>query len=539
MAISVKIDGFDADSKIVHIGKLFRYENKQRWFINLWVDTYREKKFVPFSLIPLLARGRILNQTNRADSQLVTGAVNFTNHVSLEEIKLSDCPVLKLESDSIRKFEGYEWGFKFKQQNGLTVYLPQLEFARVLFLNGAYLSRAAMSTTDLINDFDVHIDSRADKAVINVMDTTSFPMRAFNYTAVRNMIAWILLDANARNSFTSIDQNLNVESVFDGPSQTWLFRFTPPDLKGWELGYKGKLDRASYSLLVYEITAVDIVPVIPSMVEFRHPSFKYYMMEESLDSEEKLGSYKQRPDDILIDDEGTSSSGSEPEIISNTTHRISFKKPFQTKKQTEKKEITWKAVGEGEGSGMVVGTVSTAEPEDGGELQAADFASGENETDYTRFCEDRFKGFFRMLEVLQEKHGCEILNKNTNELPNTGRSKKHLLETGAPRMICCVTVVCKGTHFKILEIDTSDGIKLISTRVVMVADDEHWNDNYRILKQRIIASYLTWPIYYLNEVFGEDCHVGIMHPSNKVSGKGNIPWDSIPGWARRVSERLV
>ena len=124
-----------------------------------------------------------------------------------------------------------------------------------------------------------------------------------------------------------------------------------------------------------------------------------------MDSEEKLGSYKQRPDDILIDDEGTSSSGSEPEIISKyRTHRISFKKPFQTKKQTEKKEITdGRAVGEGEGSGMVVGAVSTAEPEDGGELQAADFASGENETDYTRFCEDRFKGFFRMLEVLQER----------------------------------------------------------------------------------------------------------------------------------------
>ena len=189
---------------------------------------------------------------------------------------------------------------------------------------------------------------------------------------------------------------------------------------------------------------------------------------------------------------------------------------------------------------MVADAVSTAEPEDGGELQVADFAtSGENETDYTKFCEDWFSGFFRMLEILEKKHGCEVLNKNTNELPSTGRSKKHLLETGAPRMICCVTVICKGTLFKILEIDTSDGIKMISTRVVMVADDEHWNDNYRSLKQRIIASYLTWPISYLDEVFGEDRHVGIMHPSNKASGKGNIPLESIPSWARRVSERLV
>ena len=60
----------------------------------------------------------------------------------------------------------------------------------------------------------------------------------------------------------------------------------------------------------------------------------------------------------------------------------------------------------------------------------------------------------------------------------------------------------------------------------MVADDEHWNDNYRILKQRIIASYLTWPIYYLNEVFGEDnATLGSCTLPNKASGKGNIPWD--------------
>ena len=200
---------------------------------------------------------------------------------------LSECPVLKSELDSIRKFEGDEWGFKFKQQNGLTVYLPQLEFARVLFLNSSYLSRAATSTADLINDFDVHIDTRADKAVINVMGTTSFPMKAFNYTAVRHMIAWFQLDPNARNSFTSIVRNLKMERVFKKVYRTWLFRFTPPDLKGWRLGYKGKLDRASNSLLVYEITALDIVPDIPSMVEFRHPAFKDDMMTENSDSKEK------------------------------------------------------------------------------------------------------------------------------------------------------------------------------------------------------------------------------------------------------------
>lgn len=394
-----------------------------------------------------------------------------------------------------------------------------------------------MSTADLINDFDIDVDSQADKAVINIMGTTSFPMKAFNYTAVRNTIAWVLLDPNARNSFTSIARNLNVESVFNRQRQSWSFRFSPPDVTGWRLEYKGMLDRANNSLLVYEITALDIDAVIPSLVEFRHPDFKDGAATGSSHSEAK-GSYRQRPDDIVIDDEGTSSSGSEQIIIQNTAHRISFKKPFQTNKRTGKEITRGKSTGEGEGPGTVVDTVSTAEPEHGGELPAADFASGENQTDYTVFCEDRFSGFFRMLDVLEEKHGFEILNMVTNELPNTGRSNKHLLETGAPRMICCVTAVCKGMRFKILEIDTSDGIRMLSTRIVTGVNDKHWKSNYSNLMHRIVASSLSWPISYLNQVFGEDCHVGIVHPSNKASGTGNIPSDSILGWARRVSEKL-
>ena len=537
MAFRAKIIGFDADLKIVHIGRLFKYENNQRWFISVWFNPIQEKKYVSFSQIPLLARGRIINQTDREQSQMETGAVNFTNQVSLEELKLRECPVLQLEPDSIRKFEGYEWGFRFKQQNGLTVYLPQLEFARVLFLTTSYLSRAAMSTVDLINDFDVHMDARADKAVINIMRTTSFPMRAFNYTAERNSIAWILLDPNARRSFTSIARNLKVESDITDSLQSWRFRFTPPDVTGWGLEYKGRLDRSGNSLLVYEITALEIVPVIPTLVEFQHLSFTDYKMTGSSDSKTESG-YRQRPEDIVIDDEGSSSSRSEPVIMQNSALTTRFKKPFKTIKQTGKKHVKGNAADEGEGSEVDMDAVSTAEPEVGGERQAADFAGGENETDYTALCEDRFSAFFRMLEVLEKKHSVEIVNKTTNELPNTGRSKKHLLKTGTPRMICCVTAAYKGTHFKLLEIDTSDGIRMLSTRVVIGVDDEDWKYNYSRLKQRIIASTLSWPISYLNGVFGEDCHAGIAHPSNKASGIGNVPSHAIPSWAHRAHIRI-
>ena len=54
--------------------------------------------------------------------------------------------------------------------------------------------------------------------------------------------------------------------------------------------------------------------------------------------------YRQRPDDIVIDDEGSSSSRSESVIMRNTAARISFKKPFLTKKQTGKEKFGGKSV---------------------------------------------------------------------------------------------------------------------------------------------------------------------------------------------------
>ena len=103
MPFSGRIIGFDDDIEIVHIGSLFKYENNPRWFIHVWFNPIQEKTHVSFSQMPLLARSRIFNQTNREDSELETGAVNFNNQISLEETRLSECPVLELEKYSVRE----------------------------------------------------------------------------------------------------------------------------------------------------------------------------------------------------------------------------------------------------------------------------------------------------------------------------------------------------------------------------------------------------------------------------------------------------
>jgi hypothetical protein len=533
-----KIKRFSSNSKIVHIGGLFRKKSSQCWYINLWFHPIQEKKNVSFSQMPMLARGKVVNQTKRIDRQTVVGEVTFTGNTPFEEVKLSECPSLKWQPESIRNVEGKEWGFKFKQQDGVTVYLPQLELARVLFLTSSYLSRAALSTVDIVNDFDINFDMRADKAVINVMKTTSFPVRAFSYTSVRHMLAWILLDPNARESFTSIAKSLHREIEQKGAWLSWAFHFIPPNLTGWKIRYKGSMDYASKSLFVHEIIALDILPSMPTLVEFRHPAFKDYKVIGKLEGEAKEGAYQQRPDDLVIDDDASASSSSEAICIRNDVLKIRFKKPFQTLKRTSKKGVV-SGKGKEVGEDKVSGVVSTGEPEQEGEFQAADFSGGKNETDYTQLCEGRFSGFFHMLELLESKHECKIINKQINELPASARSKKHLLKTGEQRMICCATVTSNNKCFKLLEIDTSDGIQMLSTKVIQVFDEKVWRENYSILKGRIISSSLSWPTGFLDEVFGKENHIGVTHPSNKNSGIGNIPSEAIPSWAQRVQKKLI
>uniref|UniRef100_UPI003F58A145 Tn7-like element transposition protein TnsE n=1 Tax=Vibrio cholerae TaxID=666 RepID=UPI003F58A145 len=75
-----------------------------------------------------------------------------------------------------------------------------------------------------------------------------------------------------------------------------------------------------------------------------------------------------------------------------------------------------------------------------------------------------------MLQVLKFKHKCRILHEETLPLPKVGRSKQHLLENGTQRAIKAVRLRYMQTDVVLLEVDTSDGIKMLSTKVIFGSD---------------------------------------------------------------------
>jgi hypothetical protein len=303
-----------------------------------------------------------------------------------------------------------------------------------LFLHSGYLCRAALTSETLTHEFDVQERLNEGKVIVNVLKLSTFPKNAFDDADTRRMLAWLLIDRNARKSFESIFRHYKQFSRVNNGWETWTFSFEPPQMLGWSFVFHGRQDETSDKFFVEEITDLTFHGSLPDRVLFQHDSFKRY--ENKVTGGTPNGSpWTQRPDEHEINDDESASNNNAPVILRNNTHTINFLGHTQTAKVNQVVESDTGASNP-EPNEVASEEVSTDEPTEGGKLPAADFTGPNDATDLTRMCESRFEAFNHMLELLQ-KNGVILLSKEITALPQSGRSQKHLLKNGEPRVICC------------------------------------------------------------------------------------------------------
>ncbi|CAB9495805.1 protein of unknown function [Alteromonas macleodii] len=98
-------------------------------------------------------------------------------------------------------------------------------------------------------------------------------------------------------------------------------------------------------------------------------------------------------------------------------------------------------------------------------------------------------------------------------------------------------VTAKGNGFYLLEVDTSDAKKALSTRVILantIGDIEP--HLYEIEKQLLKAS-LSWPMEHLDMLVGADNHFWIPH--QKSGRAGSLCGDDIDKWSTRFYKAIV
>ncbi|MEJ6122803.1 Tn7-like element transposition protein TnsE [Vibrio sp. 2-Bac 85] len=534
----------DDDVRIVHIGRvLVRIsDTSYRPSIEVWCYPPQQKNgfyATAFSNVPALYRGKIINQRERSETYVEKERHTFRTNDYLRKSTLKDFPNLA-SAESLRKKESEQNAFILDRKNAPKLVIPQLELARVLFYASSYLSRASLMSSRLLTDFKVEVNAKEGYANIEVLHTSNFPASAFNDSATRAMLSWLLIDRNAKRSFESIFRYFNAESNLEPSSgyKRWLFHFDPPEMTGWSFSYEGRIDTSGEYFLVEKITSIEINAQIPSRVFFHNLDFTHPDEEKPPTMSGNGTEPYERPDEHLVDDEREASGANHAFLLGENTCSLKFKNHFSTSKITTPKR-GHRSGSIHEPSKKASDTVSTNEPGSNGDIPSADMGGGmEDSTDYSEEYASRFTAFNMMVQMLEEKYDCTIIDSYTHELDQVGRSKCHLISSEAKRTIRCVVVERNGHINYLLEVDVTGLSKWLSTKCVRKIDTRNWQEQLSRIKKGVINKSLSWPTQDMDAMFGYKKHIGISHPTSVEGHPTGIPTESILDWAGRVANKL-
>ena len=186
-----------------------------------------------------------------------------------------------------------------------------------------------------------------------------------------------------------------------------------------------------------------------------------------------------------------------------------------------------------EGKEFISQDVSMNESISGQGKASAEWNTINDTTDNDHLFERKFTCFSNMVEKLKNMRGYEFLSSEPKRLPKRARCKKHLLIDGSPRCVAIVKFRRGDSLIVILEIDTSDAEKALSTKAILVHDTSALDSQLGKIMAELVGSSLSWPNRLFTDFYGVHGHVGIPHPESKSGNKGVLSPDSVNGWANR------
>lgn len=524
------------NTTILSIGSLFRKAAGSEWGVNLELWPYQNKKSLSVSQLPVLVRKRVLNPTEAKKNPGYELHINIENSDSWQVVTNGECPALK--DIKLSHGESNQLCFYFKSLNGIHVYLPQIELGRALFFHDAYLARTALEPDTLSIEFDIIPDGIADLTTVNVLQSSGYTKTSFDNYAARRVLSWILIDPDARNSYESIGHYQKLYGKEVNGYRQWNFQFEPPQLPNAKFVIRGKFDRESNSVFVYEITSIaNINHKVPGKVEFYSPKFKEYVRGEGSGGNTPIN---ERPEEHNVQDGEDANSNTDHTQLYAPVVGVEFDNPFATSKIYKKKQKGSNGRKDEDEASEAGKDVSTEEGDDTGNRPQADWDITEDNSDDAHLYANKFSCFQRMLELLESECDCTITANQIKKLPKVGRSGRHILKTdGSPRCLSVVTVVCNGKRFHMLEVDTSDDSKSLSTKLLVVNNPDMWNEQLIELEKHLMKGSLSWPTEFLNNICGVKGHKGISHPQTSSENKGLLEPDCLNKWALRVQSWML
>uniref|UniRef100_UPI00402B05A4 TnsE, Tn7 transposition protein n=1 Tax=Thiopseudomonas alkaliphila TaxID=1697053 RepID=UPI00402B05A4 len=157
-------------------------------------------------------------------------------------------------------------------------------------------------------------------------------------------------------------------------------------------------------------------------------------------------------------------------------------------------------------------------------------------TNYNHVFASRFAAFNELLSILKTKFRCRVIFEETLVLPKVGRSRLHLCKDGSPRVIKAVGVWRNASEFILLEVDASDGVKMLSTKVLIGVNRETWQSDFERIRRGIVRNSLNWPNGLLYQLYGKEGNRGVNHP--KGLSELEVSREDMEGWGERLIREL-
>src|SRR5690606_5880668 len=138
--------------------------------------------------------------------------------------------------------------------------------------------------------------------------------------------------------------------------------------------------------------------------------------------------------------------------------------------------------------------VSTNAPVSEGSVPSAESNGVEDETEDLHLHLDRFSAFQQMIDLFCKEKSVKSFSFQLHKLPNIQGHSKHIKTDGNPRCVAEVSFQYNGQSIVILEVDTSDNKKPLSTRVLSLKNMNQWNltDRAKVL-ELVVTKCLRWP----------------------------------------------
>ena len=486
-------------AKLIALGNQFRRDDPSSFwrfstfFSGLDRLEYSENFDLEALCVMGLGRKFMQNTEHLYESSGFHQTLTFPALEQWQDALLGDCP--RLSKRLAAKIEVANQKCFVFTAGKVTVWLPKLELARKLFFHAGFMVRAAYLPNGLDNLFQISVANDKFSYEVFTPIQTGVPIAFLKQSAYREFFSWLLVNKDIRNSFESIWQKLNAEQVIKNGYCRWVFNFNPPSsIVGVEARCRGIYDHDEQEMLVWEIASLSGLPYNnPHTVIFSHPQLKQPIKNGGHPGSGSGGHFLTA---IEINTEDEPSSGNERVRIELPSESLSFAQEIKTKinYQGQRGSLGGKRVGDGLSDEQAPKNLGVKDDAIDGNGLAGDFEQlGKYDENITSRYAERFTVLIAVINQLSQDQSLSYLGTKIETLPVVKRCSYHRMKDGNPR--CYLLAKFKradGNLRYILDIDTSDGVRSISTQILHSCPDF-----YELLDKTLILTLrrsLNWNI---------------------------------------------